>query len=84
MTLLFSGSSQSIEMRFSRLGSLGDVDHGDRNGTGNACSNGVVDPDGLELRDGVESEGSWASGGELVHGRYCEGVRLNRGRERNF
>ena len=47
---------------------LGDVDDGDRDGTGSACFNGVVGRDDLELRDGVEGEGSWASGGEIVHG----------------
>ena len=47
---------------------LGDVGDGDRDGTDSVRFNGVVGPDDSELRDGVEGEGSWASGGEIVHG----------------
>ena len=63
---------------------LGDVDDGNRDGTGSARFNGVVGPDDPDPRDGVEGERSWASGGEIVHGGYWEGVRLNQGRQRNF
>ena len=44
---------------------------------------GVVSPDHLERRGGVEGESPRTSR-EIVHGRYCEGVRLNQGRERSF
>ena len=65
------------------------VGDGDGDGTGvvdvdiGYGLNGAVEPDDLELRDGLEGVSPGARGGEIVRGGYCEGIRLNRGRKRN-
>ena len=55
---MFTLASETRDLRLEVEFALGDVDDGDRNGTGNVRFNGVVGPDDLELRDGVEGEGS--------------------------
>ena len=55
----------------------------DTSGIGHGLS-GAAESGGMEPRDGVKGESPRAGSGEIIHGGYCEGVRLNRSRERSF
>ena len=45
---------------------------------------GVVEPGDLEARDRIKNESSRIRGGEIVQGRYCEGVRFTQGHQHSF
>ena len=80
VTICAVGIDALLEVEFALEDVVGD---GDGDGTGviyvgiGDGLNSVVNSDDLEARDGLEGESPRASGGEIVHGGYCEGVQLD-------